>query len=348
MRRVAAQTSTPRWGIPVGVVVLAIVAVLIIRAATDGEAPANPGRPPEPEAPAGPRVHVATPVVANRTADVPDGFRGDVHPMLHGRAPLEVTAHWTGLEPGQVKLQDHPAEVRAWFTALRPAVPRMAYTARDFSAFLPAGKADVGQVWALDADKVRTFLAQFHPHPLMHLVATGRRAGPDGAFAVLRAVSPSHVEIVFRLHAEFYVTPDAAGDLRSVYAWFTPAYFHGRLVLDKTRGTVEYFRLAVPTEKALNAFLTVNPSLLDVPVLGHDIVRVDRMELTGGDARLADGRIWTESLPPAEAARKLAKVFYKFEEIDWVPVEQAAAKARGQNRPIFAIVSWGATDDQSC
>jgi hypothetical protein len=293
------------------------------------------------------RLHNATPVSANRPADVPDGFRGDVHPLLHGRAPLEVTAHWTALEKGRLKLQA-PDEVLAWYTGLRPAVPRATYTARDFSAFLPAAAARVGQVWALDPDRVRGFLAQFHPRPSTHLVASGRRAGPDGAFALLRAVSPSHAEIVFRIHAEFFVTPDVGGDLQSVYAWLTPAYFHGRLLVDKDRGTVEHFRLALPTEKALNAFLTVNPSLLNVPVLAHDIVRVERMELSGGDGGLADRVIWAESLPAAEASRRLAKVFYKFEEIDWVPVDQAPARARGRDRPIFAIVSWGATDDQSC
>ena len=352
MRRASSQQS-PSWrAAPIGAAVLVIgLGILVVRGLSDSEAPSVPPDRPEPPpeiSRTGARIHRAMPVTANRTADVPDGFRGDVHPVLHGHTRLEVTADWSGLDKGQLKLNGHPAEVVAWFTGLRPAAPRATYTARDFSAFLPAGRADVGHVWALDDDKVAAFLSQFHPRPSMHLQATGRRAGPDGAFAVLRAVSTSHAEIVFRIHAEFLITPPDAGDLKSVYAWFTPALFQGRLVINKSRGTVEHFRLGLPTEKALNAFVTVNPSLLDVPVLGHDIVRVERMELAGGDARLADGLIWSESLSPAEASRKLAKVFYKFEEIDWVPVDQVQARARGKDRPIFAIVSWGATDDQSC
>jgi hypothetical protein len=216
------------------------------------------------------------------------------------------------------------------------------------SAFLPESGTKVGQLWALDSEKVKTFLAQFHPNPSLHLVATGRRAGPDGAFAILRAASPTHVDIAFRVHAEFSITPKVAGPLQAVRAWFTPAYFDGRILVNKTAGTVEHFQLALPTEKALNVFLTVDPSHLGIPRLGHDIVRVERMELSGGDRRLADNIKWAESLSPTEAGRRLARVFYKFEEIDWAPPDQALARARAKNRPIFAIVSWGAIEDQSC
>ena len=50
----------------------------------------------------------------------------------------------------------------------------------------------------------------------------------------------------------------------------------------------------------------------------------------------------------AEADRRLAKVFYKALEIDWVPFDQVLAQARSRRRPIFALVSWGSIDDQSC
>jgi hypothetical protein len=111
---------------------------------------------------------------------------------------------------------------------------------------------------------------------------------------------------------------------------------------------VEHFRLALPTEKSLNVFLTVNPSRLGVPRLAHHIIRVDRMELTGGDPRATDAVSWDKALSPDDAARQLARVFYKFEEIDWVPPDRALARAREKNRPVFAVVSWGSTDDQSC
>jgi hypothetical protein len=332
-----------------GLAVLALVSTILVLRGDPTDSSAPPG-PTKKEADAGGtvvRAHKPAAVPVNRSPDVPDGFRGDVHPVLHGRTQLEVTAHWTAPEKSQLKLEA-PDVVQSWYTGLRPSVPQKTYTSRDFSAFLPESVTDVGQTWALDPDKINLFLGQFHPNPSTHLVATGRRAGPDGAFAILRAISPSHLDIVFRVHAEFFITPKVAGPLQSVAAWYTPAYFTGRLLVNKETGTVEHFRLALPTEKALNVFRTVNPSLLGIPKLGHDIVRVERMELAGGDGRLADSIDWAKSLPPADAGRRLARVFYKFEEIDWVPLDQVLTQARGKNRPIFAIVSWGATDDQSC
>jgi hypothetical protein len=165
---------------------------------------------------------------------------------------------------------------------------------------------------------------------------------------VLRAISPTHADVAFRIHAEFFVTPKVGGRLQAVYAWFTPAYFQGRVLVNRQTGRVEHFRLALPTEKALNAFLTANPSLLGIPSLWHDIVRVERMDLEGGDPKAADAVAWAKALPPADAARRLARAFYKFEEIDWLPFDRVLAKSRETNRPVFAIVSWGSTDDQSC
>jgi hypothetical protein len=343
MRRVTTRNTT-RWREGAGLLVLLLgLTVLALQLRDSPE-------PPKKEPDAGKavvRVHKPDAVPVNRSGDVPDGFRGDVHPLLHGKTQIPVNAQWTALEKGQLKLEV-PDAVLSWYTGLQPAQSQATYTAKDFSAFLPESVGEVGQVWALDPEKVKPFLAQFHPSPSMHLVATGRRAGPDGAFAVLRAVSPSHLDIAFRVHAEFFITPQGSNELQGVYAWLTPAYFHGRVLVNKTTGTVELFRLALPTEKALNVFLTVNPSLLGIPKLGHDIVRVERMELSGGDEGLAATIQWTASLSRAEADRRLARVFYKFEEIDWLPYDQVAAQARSKNKPIFAIVSWGATDDQSC
>ncbi len=290
------------------------------------------------------------PVAANRGPEVLDGFRGEVHPLLSGATRLEVTAHWTPVGTGRDEL--HRAVqpiVYSWFKELSPTRVRQIYTERDFSAFLPEKVGEVGQMWALDLDKMAGILKQFHPRPSMHLVASGRRAGPDGAFALLRAESPSHLDIVFRLHAEFYLTPDdypAYAPLTR--AWYTPAYFSGRVLVNRQTGTVDHFRLALATEKALNVHLTVDYEDLSVYKQARDVVRVERMELVGGDGGLADQTAWTKELAASEAAQRLAKVFYKFLDIDWTPLEQALARARSESKPIFAVVSWGAFEDQSC
>jgi hypothetical protein len=291
-------------------------------------------------------VHQPVPVALNRGPEISEGFRGEVHALLFGKTRLEVTADWTPVSKGRDQLHSHlNALVYSWFTELRPARPRQTYSERDFSAFLPRSVEKVGQIWELDGGKIAEILKQFHPRPSMHLVATGRRAGPDGTFAILRAMSPDYLDIAFRIHAEFYLTPpDLPPGL--VDAWYTPAFFSGSVVVNQRTGTVDYFRLALATDKALNVHLTV--SSLRSGTEPHDIVRVERMELAGGDRSLEEKIPWVTALTFAEAEKRLAKIFYKSLEIDWMPVDRALVEARRQGRPIFALVSWGATDDQSC
>jgi hypothetical protein len=292
------------------------------------------------------------PVALNQGVQIPDGFRGEVHPLLFGKTRLEVTADWSPVGKGRDGLHRsvHPM-FYSWFTELRPAQAKQTYTERYFSAFLPKKVEDVGQLWALDSDGVLRFLKQFHPRPSIHLVAPGRRAGPDGAFGLLRAVSPSCLDIVLRIHAEFYLTPDDwPANIPPVGAWYTPAYFLGRMIVNQRSGTVEYFRLALVTDKSLNVHLTVDAPGRGLSGQAHDVVRVDRMELTGGNGSLVEnsGASWTKALSLDKAERRLAKAFYRSLEIDFVPLEQALVLARSRGRPIFAIVSWGSFEDQSC
>jgi hypothetical protein len=247
-----------------------------------------------------------TPVSLNRGPEVGDGFQGNVHPLLFGGTGLEVTARWAPV--GDADRMRDPA-LDAWFTNLRPAQARQTYTASDFSGFLPPSVGEVGQLWALDETRVVKFLRQFHPRPSLRQVAVGRRAGPDGAFAILRAVSPSYLDIAFRVHAEFSLEPEPGdADPVPVRVWYTPAAFVGSVLVNRRTGTVESFRLELPIEKALNAHLTVADRRLgkNQP---HAIVRVEYMDLTGGNGGRANTISWTKALSPAEAERRLAKVF---------------------------------------
>src|SRR5262249_27516509 len=152
-------------------------------------------------------------------------------------------------------------------------------------------------------------------------------------------------DIAFRVHGEYYLTPD---DKPLVKTWYTPAYFSGHLLVNRKKGTVDYFRLGIPTDKALNVHLTASAETATSYQDARDVVRVDRMELGGGDAAAAEKLAWTTSMPSADADARLAKVFYKFLEIAWVPFEKAAEQARRESKPIFAVVSWGSFEDQSC
>ncbi|MBI3865914.1 MAG: hypothetical protein HY290_28905, partial [Planctomycetia bacterium] len=180
--------------------------------------------------------------------------------------------------------------------------------------------------------------------------------GPDGAFGFLRAVSATHLDILFRIHAEF--------DL-ALNVWYTPACFWGRMIVDKQAGTVESFRLWLPTDQPLNVHLTVagmvpqgktEPEYLQElkPKRGAriasqlDIVHVDQMELVSANPKLADELDWLDSIDMALAKHELTKAFYKFIGINWVPWETAVKVAGEQQKPILAVVLWGALDDQSC
>ncbi|MGH7173140.1 MAG: hypothetical protein ACRELG_22895, partial [Gemmataceae bacterium] len=282
------------------------------------------------------------PVALNRGSEVLDGFRGDVHPLLNRRAELKVTANWdmNRNQSGNVAcFKGVPPEVRDHFLGLEVSIPTNTYTERDFSRFLPAGALGaVGQMWALDLDKISVFLKQFHPNPSMRLVAKGRRPGPDGAFAILRAVSPFHFDILIRAHAEFDVRP--AQVRPGIEAWFSPSCFLGRLLVDRKAGTVEQFWLSLPTDTYFNVHYT----LADKGEL-HGWMHVDQMDLIGGSRESSDRISWTSQIEPKDAYDRLAKVFYKFKEIDWVPFDKVQEVARLRKKPILVVAALGALDN---
>ncbi len=302
-----------------------------------------------PGSPAGP--HSGEPVPLNLPPGIAEGFQGDVHPLLHGRTNLELTAHWVPGDRERHAGKTLSMDGYRFFLRMKPYVERRTYSEHRFSAFLPEKLGEVGQVWSLDPKKVAYFLSQFHASVSMHLNADGRRVGPDGAFAVLRAMSPNYLDIAFRVHAEFNLTTELASNLppnrRQLLdqGWYTPAYFSGRMIVNRTQGTVDYFQLGLPTDRAFNVHLTMKPVVADP--LSHYMGHVDRMELVGGKSELAaqEGK---EAISCADANRRLEHLFYKFMDIEWLPFDRVLAAAREKKRPILAVVLWGNLDDQSC
>ncbi|MFN0052386.1 MAG: hypothetical protein ACKV0T_09345 [Planctomycetales bacterium] len=294
------------------------------------------------------------PVAVNLKNPLP-GFRGEVHDLLAGEGGHELLVHWTPIDrAGRDHLDEHvPAEVFELFTGLRPVAPRRVFAQRDFSVLLPQVLPEVGEVWEIDTAGLAGFLELFHPHPSFHLVAFGRRAGPDGAFGLVRGKSEANLEIMFRVHAEF----DLAQNV-----WLTPACFWGTLRIDRQAGVVEAFRMWVPSDNPLNMHMTVAESIPpggeptvfreiqtgDVVNSYRDIVPVARMELASAAAGEGPTPEWAEEIDETLAKRKLKQAFYAFEEIDWVPWDQAPARATAADKPILAVVLWGALDDQSC
>ena len=280
--------------------------------------------------------HQRTPVPLNRGAEVAAGFSDERHPLLNERATLTLTADWTPCRSGHT-LQEgiHDPELFQRFRRLDVADEQRTYRVSNFFRLLPEKVEGVGHLWALDEAATLNLLHQFHAHPSLQLRAVARRGGPNGAFGILRAVSAEHLDIVFRIHAEFNVTP---------YSWFTPAYFSGRMLVNRETGMIDWFYLGLPADRPLNATLTVHTPQF----VFFDIVRVDRMQLAAGDARLCRKIGWTDELPLEDAQDTLRSMFYKFVDIDWVPVKEALETARSKHKPILAVVLWGSLNDQSC
>ena len=72
------------------------------------------------------------------------------------------------------------------------------------------------------------------------------------------------------------------------------------------------------------------------------------MELRAGTQDLLENIEFTESISQETAEHVLTLRFYKSQQIDWVPSEQASEIAKAQQKPIHAISIDGPLMDESC
>ena len=262
---------------------------------------------------------------------------------------LQVQAYWDPIADASLGLPDHSPKHAALFKNLSPAHVSQEYDVDAFKAFFPKRSVPVGHVWELDMNEVLPFLRQFHSGATgeMHINPGGEsvieifgkrivleKVGleSEGAFACLRALSPTYAEIVFKIHAEFVLDKEAR-------AYFTPAQFTGRLILNRNNGTIRDFWLYLPqrnTNVDINAFG------------GADMVYVPRMELIAQNAHDQSDIVWETAITENEAKDLLETSFYKFSEIERLGIEEAVAKAQAENRPIHVVLTWGVFDDESC
>ena len=259
--------------------------------------------------------------------------------VLNSSTSLQVHAHWDPIADSTFRMHKALPEHVELFD-LAPNQPVKEYRTDAFSAFLPPSTVGVGDVWELDANSVVSFLHQFHPGATADL-----GYGEEGAFACLRACSSDYAEIAFRIHAEFTLKSAAyqewqeENDERESKARFIPSQFAGKILVNLKSGTVRAFSLALPARNSnvdLNAYG------------GADMVYVPRMELLATDETDQDEIAWDAAITTEEALRMLALKFYKFAEIDWLPIDEAVVQAKATHRPIHAILVWGCLDDESC
>ena len=217
----------------------------------------------------------------------------------------------------------------------RVAEPEKEYPTSVFRTFLPDKPVSVGDFWQIDDQGARVLLSQWQPNPNldMHINAGDSR----GLWACLRAYNDEFADIIFRIHATLALED----------GWFTPSQFAGHLVIDRIKKRVAFFQMRVPEGTLFdvnwrkqkddpNYFYTTGGG-----VCPH-------IELLAEMRDFTQETEFTTSITREEAERLLIQRFYKSQQINWVPFEEALEASQAQQRPIHAISVDGPLADEAC
>ena len=218
---------------------------------------------------------------------------------------------------------------------LRVAEPEKYHSTSIFQSFLPSESVSVGECWRIEEDGVTELLQQLHPNPNldMHINVSDS----CGLWAGLRASNDQFADIVFRIHAEFKLED----------GWFTPSQFTGHLVVDRIGQKIAFFEMYVP-EGPVNFDVNWEKDK-DKNYFICDSGLCPQMELRVGTQNpVRDVEFTENSITDEEAKRILIQRFYKSEQINWVPPEQALEIAQTQQKPIHVISIDGPLTDEAC
>ena len=209
---------------------------------------------------------------------------------------------------------------------LRVAEPKKEHSVSVFGAFLPDKPVSVGDYWQIDDQGALTLLRQLQPNPNldMHINIGDSR----GLWACLRAYNDAFAEIVFRIHAEFALTD----------GWFTPSQFAGQLVIDRIKKRIAFFQMRVPEGTLFDVNWKKHKDRLgfsEDPYFSTDGGICPQIELR--TEIQASNSEFAEHITQEEADRTLIQRFYKSQQINWVPLEEALEIAEIQQKPIHAI-----------
>ena len=217
----------------------------------------------------------------------------------------------------------------------RVAEPEKRYSTSVFQAFLPDKPVSVRDSWQVDDHGARALLSQLQPNPNldMHINAGDSR----GLWACLRAYNDEFAYIIFRIHATLALED----------GWFTPSQFAGHLVIDRIQKSIAFFQMRVPE----GTLFDVNwRKQKDDPnyfySAGGGIC--PEIELLGEMPDVTQETGFTTSITREEAERILIRRFYKSQQINWVPLEDASEISQAQQKPIHAISVDGPLADEAC
>ncbi len=242
-------------------------------------------------------------------------------------ASWEPVTEWAMAVPGVPECEE--------LLNVEPAERVRTYTGADLAPFLPDGPVAVGDVWSVPRKAVVRLLEQFHPGATAFMHHSP--AAIAGTWGTLRAVSERYAEILTSSHADFLFEPDI---------WFTPGQFEGRLVIDRSDGSIASYRLHVPVRMSN---VDVNVPTAETRKMGNNlglpgIGLIPRMELAS--ATTGQAVAWTESVSDEEARAALRHRFYG--DAKWTPFAEAVALSEAQGKPLHALVLLGTLDDESC
>ena len=213
---------------------------------------------------------------------------------------------------------------------LRVAEPEKQYPASVFQAFLPSEPVSVGECWEIQKEGALTLLEQLHPNPRLKLTIDS--GDSRGLWACLRADNDELAEIMFRIHAEFIMERGK----------FTPSQFAGHLVIDRHQEKIVSFKMYVPpTTLNFDAGWTQEDGGTHA-----EIGYCPQMELSAGTPPHDDE--FDASITQEEAERTLSSRFYKFQQINWVSLEEALEMVPAQGKPIHVISIDGPLFDEAC
>ena len=228
---------------------------------------------------------------------------------------------------------------------LKEVEQQRTYPVSIFRGFLPRKTVSIGNTWEIETDAALQLLKQLAEKPQfeMHISPgtmkirvgrkTFRRGGDtDGLWALLRAYNDTYAEIAFRIHAEFVLED----------GFFTPSQFTGRLILDRRTQKLVHFKMHVP-ESTLN-FDTNRRKNEGHTVTGNGVCHI---EITTGED-ITKETSFLEEISMKHAELTLARQFYKAQEIEWLPLDEAVEKARSLDRPIHVVAADGTFMDESC
>ena len=256
-----------------------------------------------------------------------------IQPHIADGQSVELQAFWEPCKRSLYKLFERTPILQN----PKPAKERATYFAEDLRPFLPSKEVVVGEIWKIDEKAAIPLLEQFAPEVL---VRRSHGNGREGAYGCLRATNDDALEILFRTHAYFHL-PDGVR--------YIPAQFEGRLVLGREKGEIHSFQLALPDRDTnVDVNVPMEYRQLDGTMRksnAADIGWVPRMELTSGKPTT---REWTSAVDESEARLRLAREYYAFAQVDWLPFEEAVEKARAEKRPLHVVLLFGSLDDESC